>query len=334
MANFEPNIMVIILAAGLVIALFVVLILILTFVIGPRRKMRQRLSSYDLLGGEVVAGSSAKGAANIRQRRIQEKLQELEDKKDAKKSRTNQIRLDLLRAGSTLSVRNFVIISIVTGLVAIAISKLLGLSLIISILFGLAGGIGLPKLVMRFKAKGRQKKFTQHFANAIDVVVRGIKSGLPVGECLAICGRESPDPVGEEFRHLVEGQKLGLEIQELMSRGLERIPTSEYKFFAIVLQIQQQTGGNLAKTLENLSNVLRERKKMKDKVQSMSSEAKSSAMIIGSLPFFVSAMISLINPDYMALLFTETIGNFMLAGGLGWMAAGIFVMSNMINFDM
>ena len=119
-----------------------------------------------------------------------------------------------------------------------------------------------------------------------------------------------------------------------MRRGLERIPTSEYKFFAIVMQIQQQTGGNLAETLANLSEVLRERKKMKDKVQALSSEAKSSAMIIGALPFFVMGMIALINPEYMSLLFTETLGRFMLAAGMTWMALGIVVMSKMINFDM
>jgi tight adherence protein B len=334
MANIDPNIAALILGAGFVFALFFILIMVLIFVVGPRRKMRQRLSSYDLLGGVVVAGAPAKGAANIRQRRIQEKLQEIEEKKDEKKSRRNQIRIDIIQAGVTISVQQFILISLATGLGTVLIAKLLGAGYVIALLFGLAGGVVLPKLVLRFKAKGRQKKFTQNFANAIDVVVRGIKSGLPVGECLAICGRESPEPVGEEFRHLVEGQKLGLEISELMSRGLERIPTSEYKFFAIVLQIQQQTGGNLAKTLDNLSNVLRERKKMKDKVQSLSSEAKSSAMIIGSLPFFVSAMISLINPDYMALLFTETAGHFMLGGGLAWMSLGIFVMSNMINFEM
>ena len=183
-------------------------------------------------------------------------------------------------------------------------------------------------------ARSRQKTFTSHFANAVDVVVRGIKSGLPVGECLNIIGREAPEPVGEEFRNLVEGQKIGLSLEELLNRGLERIPTTEYKFFAIVLQIQQKTGGNLARTLENLSNVLRERKKMRDKIKSLSSEAKSSAMIIGSLPFFVCGMISLLNPDYMKLLFTTTVGNVLLGIGLGWMGLGVLVMSKMINFKI
>ena len=165
-------------------------------------------------------------------------------------------------------------------------------------------------------------------------MVRGVKSGLPVGECLKIIARETEDPIAQSFQLLVEGQNIGIALQELLERGVERMPTAEFKFFTIVLLIQQQTGGNMADTLEGLSSILRERKNMKEKVKALSSEAKASTAIIGSLPFCVAGMIALINPDYIGILFTETIGIAMLVGGLCWMGIGIFIMSKMINFDM
>ena len=301
-------------------------------VLRPRMRLRRRMMELGLVGATAAGVAGAK-SGNPRQRRIQEKLQEMEDRSKQKKRR-NQIRSQLLQAGLEINVRTYFLLTAIAGLVAVALSFLFGLPVIAVIPIGLTAFFGLPKLVIRFMAKSRQKKFTAHFAGAIDVVVRGIRSGLPVGECLAIIGREIPDPLGQEFRFLVEGQKIGVSTDELLRRGLERIPTAEYKFFAIVLLIQQQTGGNLADTLANLSEVLRERNKMKDKVQSLSSEAKSSAMIIRSLPFFVMGMISLINPEYMALLFTETLGQVMLAAGMTWMGIGIAVMSKMINFEM
>ena len=183
------------------------------------------------------------------------------------------------------------------------------------------------------KIKKRQKEFTNHFTGAIDILVRGTRSGLPINECLVIIGRESPNPVGEIFQDIVEGQRLGLSVTDLIDRGLERMPTPEFNFFSIVLVIQQQTGGSLADTLEGLSNLLRERKKLSDKIRALSSEAKASAAIIGSLPFFLGLVMTLINPTFLEPLFTETVGNIMLGGGLLWMAAGVFVMSKMIDFD-
>lgn len=146
--------------------------------------------------------------------------------------------------------------------------------------------------------------------------------------------REFDPPLGEEFRLLVEGQNLGLTIDDLMAKGIERLPTAEYKFFAIVTQIQRQTGGNLADTLSNLSTVLRERKMMRDKAQAMAAEAKASAMIIGSLPFAVAGLLSVVNPDYLMLLFTEKTGNILLGIGAFWMTCGSLVMRKMINFKM
>ena len=333
LSGIDPRITVLVLAILSLTMLLGIAIVTAAVVIRPRMILKRRLENYGLAGARGSSSGANRMPGN-RQRRIQERLQELEEKKDKKRSRRNQLRADLMQAGLNVKVQRYVLITIGVGFVTALILWAAKFSPLLAIPVGVIAAFGLPKLVLKLMARGRQKKFTMHFANAVDVVVRGIKSGLPVGECLAINGREAPDPVGEEFRQLVEGQKLGLTLEELLGRGLERIPTTEYKFFAIVLQIQQKTGGNLARTLENLSNVLRERKKMRDKIKALSSEAKSSAMIIGALPFFVCGMISLLNPDYMTLLFTTTAGNIMLAAGLGWMGVGVLVMSKMINFKI
>ncbi len=191
-----------------------------------------------------------------------------------------------------------------------------------------------PRFIIKSMAKRRQKQFTANFADAIDLIVRGIKSGLPVNECFNVVAREFNPPLGEEFRLMVEGQNLGMTLDDLMDKGIERLPTAEYKFFAIVLQIQRQTGGNLADTLGNLSSVLRQRKQLRDKVQAMASEAKASAMIIGSLPWFVTGVLSVVNPEYLLLLWTEPAGNVMLGVGACWLTLGITVMRKMINFKI
>ena len=170
--------------------------------------------------------------------------------------------------------------------------------------------------------------------NAVDVIIRGIKAGLPLGDCLRIIASESVEPVRSEFRNIVEAQTMGLSIAEAVERIAERVPTPEASFFAIVINIQQKSGGNLSDTLANLSRVLRDRKKMRAKVQAMSSEAKSSAGIIGALPFIVTGLIYVTSPRYIELLWTTTTGKMVLAGCAVWMAIGIMSMKKMINFDM
>ncbi len=162
--------------------------------------------------------------------------------------------------------------------------------------------------------------------------MRGIKSGLPVHECLQIIGRESPEPLAAEFRYLVESVSHGVDLDQALERMYERMPTQELRFFSIVLAIQQKTGGNLAEALGNLSAVVRARKLMREKIKAMSSEALASAMIIGSLPPAVMTLISITTPSYLAILFQTPKGQMLLGGALLWMALGIFVMRRMINF--
>jgi len=297
----------------------------------PRLAIKNRLSRLGLKEGK--ANKATRQNLNPRQKRIQDRVQSLENRKK-KEGPISKIRSKMLRAGLQPNLRNYFLISAVVGLLLATGTHVFGMPLLIVVTTGLVAAYFLPLWYLSNLYKRRQKKFTTEFANALDVIIRGVRSGLPVGECLRIIGREIPDPVGEEFRLLVEGQKIGLTLQELLQRGLQRMPTKEYKFFAIVLQIQQETGGNLADTLENLSGVLRERKRMRDKANALSSEAKSSAAIIGALPFLVMGGMSATNPEYVAPLFTTTAGTFTIIGGLLWMGTGILVMRHMINFKM
>lgn len=297
-----------------------------------RRRLKQRMSMLGL-GAQARGREGRSDATQHRQRRIQERLQELEDTKK-KRSQRNALKNDLLQAGLDWDLFKFLAGTILFGIIVGVFLLFYGTNWIAAFLLGLFAALGFPRLVLKFLAKRRVNKFTAEFANAIDVLVRGVRSGLPVGECLAIIGREMPEPIGGEFRLLVEGQKLGITIEDMMRRGMERFPTADYRFFAIVLQIQQQTGGNLAETLSGLSNVLRERKKLRDKIKALSSEAKASAGIIGALPFGVATMVYILNPDYIMRLFNTTTGNFILGGALTWMALGVLVMAKMINFKV
>ncbi len=197
---------------------------------------------------------------------------------------------------------------------------------------GAALGLGLPRWVISFLAKRRAKKFVAAFPDATDIIVRGIKSGLPVHECLGIIGRESPEPLAGEFRYLMESVSHGLDMDQALERMYERMPTQELRFFTIVLAIQQKTGGNLAEALSNLSAVVRARKLMREKIKAMSSEALASSMIIGSLPPAVMTLITITTPSYLTILFHEPKGQMLLGGALIWMACGILVMRRMINF--
>ncbi len=302
-----------------------------TYVIRPKVLLRQRMNQIGVIGDSGSA--QEKRSESRRQKRIQEKVKQLKQK-SAKKGRLEVINGQILQAGLDWSLSTYFVMSAVMGFVAVFAYLFSGLQPLGAIAVFPVGAFLLPKLVLGSMAKGRRKKFTKHFADATDLIIRGIRSGLPINECFNVVAREFEAPLGEEFRLLVEGQNLGMTIDDLMARGIERLPTAEYKFFAIVTQIQRQTGGNLADTLAGLSTVLRERKKMRDKAQAMAAEAKASAMIIGSLPFAVAGLLSVVNPDYLMLLFITDKGNYMLAGGAFWMTCGTLVMSKMINFEM
>ena len=187
--------------------------------------------------------------------------------------------------------------------------------------------------VLSFLKKRREAKFLQAFPDAVDVIVRGIKAGLPLLDSLKLIAAEAQEPVRSEFRSIIETQMIGIPIGEACLKLYERMPVPEANFFGIVISIQQRAGGNLSEALGNLSRVLRDRKKMKAKIQAMSMEAKASAAIIGALPLAVMMLVYITSPQYISLLWTEPFGRMMLAASAVWMSCGIFVMRRMINFD-
>lgn len=296
----------------------------------PQARLKRRMVS--ITGDTAHLQDTGAAETLARRKLIQGKLKELEEHRA--KAKRNTLGMLLVQSGLPLTLRGYILLCLMVGAVAFLLLAIMGLSGMTTMIGAGGAGFALPRLFLKMAIRKNQAAFTEHFADALDVLVRGSRSGLPVGECLRIIGRELPDPVGYEFRMLVESQRVGMSLGSALERGLERMPTTELKFFTIVLVIQQQTGGNLAATLDNLSGVLRARKRLRDKIQAMSSEAKASAMIIGSLPFLVGLMLYVVNPIYIGFLFNTSMGNNMLMGGAVWMSIGILVMRGMINFDL
>jgi tight adherence protein B len=295
---------------------------------GPRARFQKRLTS--VVGSSGEPGRRSK-ATTERRLNVEAKLREIERLKNSKRGyRLNE---ELMQAGLTISSRVFVGGSVAFGLVLSLLYLFFHMPLIGLPMVAIVGMLGLPKFFLRMRVSRRLKKFTSLFADAIDVMIRGVRTGLTVGECLAIVGREMPDPVGLEFRLVTEGIQLGLTLDDCLTKLYQRVPTAEIRFFSIVLIMQRSTGGNLAETLEKLTDVIRSRKRMRDKIQSLSSEAKTSAGIVGSLPVLVALALTVIAPKYVALLFTTDTGNWLIVIGLVWMSIGIFVMGKIIHFD-
>jgi tight adherence protein B len=279
-------------------------------------------------------GRGAKGGETqaLKRKNVQQLLKDIETKSAAQREKlTYRRRLD--QAGlPNVSERAFWIVSAGAGLVVTMLCFIGGQSWFVDGAALFVVGFGLPRWVLGFMKGRREKAFTNEFANAIDVIVRSVKSGLPTNEALRIVARESPDPCGAEFNRLVEGLKVGVTLEQGVKKMFESMPTPEVSFFGIVMTIQQKSGGNLSEALGNLSSVLRDRKRLIGKIKAMSSEAKASAGIIGSLPPGVMGIVYLTTPDYIKLLFTEHAGNLMLVFCVFWMGTGIAVMRKMINF--
>lgn len=269
---------------------------------------------------------------NNRRQAVAETLKELEERQS--KNKKESLRVKLLRAGLDISTNMFWMASVVAGIVIAAASvfALPTMPPIAFAAFGFIGAFGLPRWFVGFLTKRRQKKFVTSFADAIDVIVRGVKSGLPLNECLAIIARESPEPLRSEFQEVVDQQRVGVSLTEALERLMARMPLPEVRFFAIVIGIQQQAGGNLSEALGNLSGVLRARKQMAAKVQALSAEAKASAMVLGSLPPGVMIMVYLTTPDYISVLWTDKFGQFLVFCAAAWMCCGLLVMKKMIAF--
>ena len=249
--------------------------------------------------------------------------------------RREELRKRLDRAGLETSIGKYMLICLVCGVLvfgAAAASRLMPLAA--TGFVGVFGAIGLPYLFVAYLGRRRQAKFIKYFPEAIDLMVRGIKSGLPITEALQTAGQEIPDPVGLEMRRATDAVRMGTKLEDVLWETARRLSLQEFDFFVVSLSIQSETGGNLAETLENLSNVLRGRRQLKLKIKALSSEAKASAYIIGSLPFVMGVLIYLVNPDYIMDLFIDPRGHFLIGLGLCSFGIGAFVMYRMIKFEI
>lgn len=237
--------------------------------------------------------------------------------------------------GKSISVAQYVLANIVLTLAFAGVAVvILGRAPLLGLLVGATLGMGLPHFLVGYLGRRRISNFTALFPEAIDLIVRGLKSGLPITESIATVGHELADPVGIEFRRIDQSMKLGQPFEEALTAAVQRIATAEFKFFVISLGVQRETGGNLAETLENLSEILRRRRQMAMKVKAMSSEAKASAMIIGSLPFIMVGILGFVSPDYIMTLFHDPRGWVLIGAGMTSMTMGILVMAKMVRFEI
>jgi tight adherence protein B len=287
-----------------------------------------------ITGRDARDGGRRKAAASPQDQRRRQILKTLREQDRQAKKATLSLNAKMLQAGLADDVRGFWIVSGVVGVVVLVGLLVLHQQLLVALGAGLATGFGLPRWVLGFLGARRTKKFTGDFPDAMDIVVRGIKSGMPVHDSLRIIGNEAAEPLAGEFKRLSESLGMGVGMDQALEKMYERMPTQEVRFFAIVLAIQSKTGGNLAEALGNLSTVIRARKLMREKIKALSGEAVASAFIIGSLPPAVVALISFTSPAYMSPMFVDPRGHIMLMMGAGLMAFGIFVMRKMINFKI
>ena len=320
-----------ILIGALMVLLIVIGAVVVALIVRSRSRARFKRRLQIFTQTAVATASTKKGQQ--RNLLIQGKLNEIEGA-NKKRSERLTLRNRIEMAGLSVTTRKLNIAGAVAGLLAFLVPLIMGISFFADILFGIAIGVGGPRAVLAYLTAKRRNNFIAGFADAVDIIVRGIQSGLPLGECISIIGRESPEPISGEFRTVVESTRLGLNLQQGLERAVTRMPVPEFKFFAIVLSIQQETGGNLAETLSNLSGILRDRKAMKDKIKAMSAEARTTAMVIGCLPFLMGGLLYLSSPDYLMLLFTTSGGNLAIFSGFLSMVIGSMVMAKMINFKL
>ncbi len=299
----------------------------------------KRLKSVQATDTDRLSARTAKDKttdANKRRKAVQDNLKDLEQRQKNREKMIQRppLRIQMQQAGMAGNMKKFYTISAVLAVVATIVYFFAG-----GPLLGLPGaalvfGVGLPRWYVSYSRKRRIKKFLEEFPNSIDIIVRAVKSGLPLNDGLRLIAGEAKEPVKSEFQRILDQQQIGLSIPEAAGKLYETVPCPEANFFGIVIQIQAAAGGNLSEALGNLSRVLRDRKKMKAKVDALSMEAKASAAIIGALPFIVTLLVYLSSPEYMMLLFTTDTGHMLIGIGLAWMSIGVMVMKKMINFDM
>ena len=295
---------------------------------GERKAENRRAS---VAKPEPAAKRQNEKTQRSRRDQVENTLKDLEARHQKQSKVSLSMRIS--RAGLDWSIQKFMVMSAVLAAVFFAGAMFAGGGLLGAAGLAFAAGLGLPRWLLGFLKKRREKAFLKALPDAVDVIVRGIKAGLPLFESLKVVVADSPEPLRSEFKAIIETQAIGIPLGDACTRLYERMPVPEANFFGIVIAIQQKSGGNLSEALGNLSKVLRDRKKMSEKIQAMSMEAKASAGIIGALPPIVMLLVYLTTPNYISLLWTHPTGQLMLVGCVIWMSIGVFVMKKMINFD-
>jgi tight adherence protein B len=298
-------------------------------ILSGERGAARRMAS--VARSEPVAQRPIRAAQKSRREQVEGTLKQLEARQKAAKRVPLSVRI--AQAGLKWSTRRFMVTAGALGVAALAIALVMGVGLLAALALAFAAAGGLPLWMLSLLKKRRESRFLDTFPDAVDVIVRGIKAGLPLIDSLKLIASEAEEPIRSEFRSIIDTQLIGIPIGDACLKLYERMPLPEANFFGIVIFIQQRAGGNLSEALGNLSRVLRDRKKMKAKIKAMSMEAKASATIIGALPIAVMTLVYITSPQYISLLWTEPFGRMMLAGCAVWMSIGVFVMRKMINFD-
>ena len=298
-------------------------------ILSGERKAEARMAS--IAKADIVTRATRGNQPKSRRDSVEATLKEFEERQ--KKSQKMTLSKRIAQAGLKWSKQRFYLTSAAIGVVMFLLGLGFNGGMLTALALGFAGGFGLPRWMLGYLKKRRENKFLNAFPDAVDIIVRGVKAGLPLLDCLKMITIDSPEPVKSEFRAIIETQAVGMPLGDACGKLYEHMPVPEANFFGIVVSIQQKAGGNLSEALGNLSRVLRDRKKMKAKIQAMSQEAKASAAIIGALPIAVMTLVYVTSPQYIMLLFTEPLGNLMLAASAFWMGMGVLVMKKMINFD-
>ena len=297
----------------------------------PRKSVKRRMEMLRERHSDTVLAANA-------QAQIRKLMQARQNRMDGWAStlipKPALMRKRLEQTGKNISLGKYVASSLGLALLIAALLTLQGAPFLLALFAGLLVGVGIPHLVIGYLIKRRIAKFNVNFPDAIELMVRGLRSGLPITETLGIVASEIQGPVGLEFRTVCDKMKIGRTMEAALQETADRLGTAEFQFFVITLAIQRETGGNLAETLSNLADVLRKRAQMKLKIRAMSSESKASAYIVGSLPFIVFALVSMVNPGYMAGFFVDQRLIVAGLGGLGWMSIGVLIMVKMVNFEI
>jgi tight adherence protein B len=329
----NSDITTVIIIGAVVLATLAIFMVVAMTVSGEQRRARRRIAS--VIEGSQSQKTAASNAANLRRSQYDTSMPTVERILKRILPRPEQLRQRLMRTGLPLTIAHYaagcIVAGVITGLVA---SHLLNRTLVLSILLAIGNGFLLPHMVVGFLARRRQKIFTDQFPEAIDLIVRGLRSGLPAIESIHTVGREMDKPIGVEFQAIADAVSFGQTLEEALADAVPRIDTAEFKFFVVALAVQRETGGNLAETLENLSDVLRKRRQMKKRIKAMASEPKASAWILGSLPFIMFGIIFFVNTEYVSQLFIDPRGHTLITVGLISQTIGIAIMAKMVRFEI